>query len=71
MIYTVYGLDAEFVPISNSNVIKENFALVMGHLLQEGRVGFINYNGYSNKAYQNRVYPLEEVREDVEKSGKK
>jgi hypothetical protein len=44
--------------------------LVLGYLLQEGRVGFINYNGINKKVFTNRIYVLEEVKEYVEKKGK-
>jgi hypothetical protein len=43
---------------------------VLGYLLQEGRVGFLNYNGYNSKIYENRLYVLEEVKEFVERKGK-
>lgn len=62
-IYTFFGLDPEIIPISNKNVIKQNFHLVLGYLIHEGAVGFMNINGHSKNSYENRVYPLEEVRE--------
>ena len=43
-IHSVYGLDAELIPITNKNYIKENIALVLGHLIQDGRVGFMSVN---------------------------
>ena len=57
-IFSLYGIDAEIVPITNENVIRENFHLVLGHLLQEGRVGFMNLGRAKKTCYEGRVYIL-------------
>ena len=32
-IHEIFGVDAEFIPITNKNLIKENFSTVLAHTL--------------------------------------
>lgn len=64
-IHTIYGIDAELIPITNKNYIKENIALALGHLIQDGKVGFMSIgHNQQKKVYAGRLYTLEEVKEE-------